>query len=430
MNAPSADINHSNREGGCDQRFLHPSAGDRRVQPFAPELGRQSHQTRHVLVSALAGPGAYVRGIARFARTCNWRLDLEAWPSSGGWAAHHDGILVVPHNRELAAVPPSALFPPCIALSENADEENPQQVGFDHREIGRVAAVHLLERFHRHFAWAPQRPDPANAQRLIGFREELTRRGNDCTLLPPVYGHDDADGLEHRAQFHQVLIAELKRLPRPLAVFAYNDHVALEVIAACQDAGLAIPDDVSVLGVGDTLACSASPIPLSTVELDYEKSGYQAASLLEQMMADLRPMAPVRVGPIGVATRRSTDALAVADQRVARALQFIAANFSNPTLSVDSVANISGMSRRQLERAVKRETGSTINDHIVRIRMNEASRFLQDKPRAKSDEIAARVGFIGRGTFFRTFRRYYGTSPKRISAGLPKLGRLGGQPIG
>jgi transcriptional regulator GlxA family with amidase domain len=69
------------------------------------------------------------------------------------------------------------------------------------------------------------------------------------------------------------------------------------------------------------------------------------------------------------------------------------------------------MSRRNLERSFRGETGSTINEHIVGIRMREASRLLKTQPRAKSAEIATLVGITETGTFFRTFRRYFGMSP-------------------
>jgi AraC-like DNA-binding protein len=107
----------------------------------------------------------------------------------------------------------------------------------------------------------------------------------------------------------------------------------------------------------------------------------------------------------------STDVTAVSNARVARALAFIAENYHDPMLSVGVVAEAIGMSRRQLERSVRQETGSTVNEHIVRTRMSEASRLLRHHPRARSADIAALVGLTGPGTFFRTFRRFFGMSP-------------------
>jgi LacI family transcriptional regulator len=154
-------------------------------------------------------------------------------------------------------------------------------------------------------------------------------------------------------------------------------------------------------------------VPVSSVEPDYEAKAQHAGDLLDALMrGDKVPPDGVRVPPRGVITRVSTDLRAVSDPRVARALAFIAENYPNPLLSVADVAAAVGVSRRQLERSFREATGCTLREHIVRTRMQEASRLLAAHPRAKSSDIATLVGLAGAGNFFRTFRRFYGTSPR------------------
>jgi len=120
----------------------------------------------------------------------------------------------------------------------------------------------------------------------------------------------------------------------------------------------------------------------------------------------------VRVRPKGVVTRVSTDVIAVSDARVARALRYIAEHYPDAGLSVEVVARAVGMSRRNLERSFRHETGRTIHEHIINVRMREASRLLAASPRTRTSDIAALVGLAEERTFFRVFRRHFGMSPK------------------
>ena len=232
-------------------------------------------------------------------------------------------------------------------------------------------------------------------------------------MLPPAHMRIGPYWQENWVEHRRALVAELQRLPRPSAIFAFNDCVAADIVDACRDAGLAVPEDIAVLGVGNSLACETSPVPLSTINEGLDEIGYTAASVLDELMNGHETRTRVvQVPPKGIVTRVSTDVVAVTDSRVARALSYIAEHYPDPMLTVGAVADAVGMSRRNLERSFRDETGRTINEHIVNIRMREASRLLKTHPRAKSTEIASLIGITEAGTFFRTFRRYFGMSPK------------------
>jgi LacI family transcriptional regulator len=157
--------------------------------------------------------------------------------------------------------------------------------------------------------------------------------------------------------------------------------------------------------------CEAAPVPLSSVELDHEEMAYRAAAVLDEVMRGNRAPEVTIVPPRGVITRLSTDTRAVGNPQVAQALGFIAEHYPEPMLSVADVADAVGISRRHLERSFRHETGCTVYEHIVKRRMQEASRLLRTHPRAKISAIAELVGFDGAGSFFRVFRRFFGESP-------------------
>ena len=288
----------------------------------------------------------------------------------------------------------------------------------DNAAIGRLAATHLLELAHRTFAWAPFINDRHNRERLSDFEAVLREHLRACEILPPLhrrigpYWHDDW------ANRRAALVQRLRSLAKPAAVFAANDCVGAEVADACREAGLVVPDDIAILGVGnDPLECESAHVPLSSIDPGFESLGYRAAELLAGIIGGAdAPEETIRVAPASVVTRASTGAGGSLNPRIAHALACIAENYPDPLFSVASIAGAVGLSRRQLERDFRHATGCTVRDFIERARMNEASRLLKDHPRTRIAAIAELVGLPGAGNFVRTFRRHFGMTPASYRA--------------
>ena len=355
-----------------------------------------------------------VAGIARYAREHHWHLITDmvvtgAWPRE--W--NGDGILAAMtyQSDELDRV--SGFGIPCVACSGGADAAHLPRVGPDNRQIGQIAADHLIERAHRSFAWAPFMDDVENGERLEAFRSRLADHGCTCQVLPPIYARAGMYWENNLAEYRRALIGEINRMPRPTGVFAFNDCVAAEIIDVAREAGLSVPQDIAVLGAGDAIVCTTSPVPISSVDPDWEEIGYRASAVLDEMMNGVDvPAHLLPVPPKGIITRLSTDLIAIADPRVARVLAYIAEHYPDPALTVGSIANAVGMSRRNLERSFRQTMCCTIHEHIVNVRMREAVRLLKASPRTKNSELAALIGVSGERTFFRMFRRHFGISPK------------------
>src|SRR5439155_11720978 len=117
----------------------------------------------------------------------------------------------------------------------------------------------------------------------------------------------------------------LAALPHPVGVLACNDVRGLQVLDSCRRIGLPVPERVAVLGVdNDVTLCELSDPPLSSIDQDLERIGYEAAALLDRLMnGEPPPPGPVLVEPLGVVSRRSTDAVAIDDPAVADALRLL-----------------------------------------------------------------------------------------------------------
>jgi LacI family transcriptional regulator len=206
----------------------------------------------------------------------------------------------------------------------------------------------------------------------------------------------------------------------PLGIFCYNDCVAADIVDACIEAEIQIPDQVAVLGVdNDPVICDCVQVPLSSVRHDLEGMAYEAAALLDALInGEPAPKIPKRISPKGVVTRKSTEVLAVENPDVSTALSYIQGNFLRGNLSVDDIVAHTQLSRRSLERAFREELQRTMLHEILRVRVNHAQKLLETTSLSVTD-IAARSGFASLNHFFRVFHGRTGLTPRAFRLARP-----------
>jgi LacI family transcriptional regulator len=152
-------------------------------------------------------------------------------------------------------------------------------------------------------------------------------------------------------------------------------------------------------------------VPLSSIEHDQGRTGYEGAELLDRIMdGEPPPAKTVLIPPRGITVRASTDLMATGSPIVRRALEFIRENLSSP-IGLDQVAAGAGTSRATMSRLFEQEFGRTVGKEILRQRMDLAKKLLSDDAHAVS-EVAYRTGFCNPAYFTNTFRRETGLSPK------------------
>jgi LacI family transcriptional regulator len=154
-----------------------------------------------------------------------------------------------------------------------------------------------------------------------------------------------------------------------------------------------VPDDVAVVGVdNDDLMCALSDPPLSSVALDVERAGYEAAHLLDGLMSGrIKRGYVVHVEPTHVVTRRSSDVIAQDDPLIVSALCFIRDHFAQD-ITVRDVAEEVGASRRTLERHFALVIGRSILSEIARCRIERAKELLLETE-VSCCRVASGVGF-------------------------------------
>ena len=241
-------------------------------------------------------------------------------------------------------------------------------------------------------------------------------------VLEDMVGNDEIDNWR---LFLKIIGRELKSAPKPLAVLTYDDADAAKVLSAALEAGLRVPEDVAIMGIGnDTVICENQAVPLSSVDHDLEKNGYEGAALLNRLMSKA-VRRPTRssieqsnnpnnrtflLPPRGIVIRKSTDTLAADDPLLSSALKEISKRLST-SFGVAEVAEALKVPRTRLDRLFAEKFSRSVGKEIVRQRIERAKKLLisTDKP---MKEIAALCGYCNAGYFTNAFRTETGLTPK------------------
>jgi LacI family transcriptional regulator len=284
----------------------------------------------------------------------------------------------------------------------------------DLNAIGELAAAYFLERRFTQFAFVGEiHGINWSRERGEAFAACVSRKGFTCHTYGTLSASEKQDwGLERER-----LCAWLKGLPKPVAVFAAMDVRGRQVLDACLTAGLDVPHEVAVLAVdNDELICDSTMPPLSSIALDTERMGYEAAQILDEAMRRVRTARRVTrtFPPLHVVTRRSTDAVHLEDEIVARALEFIWLNAQNP-IGVPDVVKHAGVSRRLLELRFRKALNSTIQEEFQRTRLKRVKTLLKETNLSVT-AIAKACGFTSKSYLGKVFRRTFRTTMTRYRA--------------
>ena len=372
-------------------------------------------ERRNVLILVTPAYQPRLAGIARYARQHGWQLTIldRIARQPRGW--NGDGVLVtLRDNPETVAFVKSLRRRkiPVVDLTFNHPEMRVPRVSGDHTAMGRLAREHFEERNFHNFAWFSTNWLNIHRLRYDGF----SNPSNPSNLSNPkrwVFSEEaPSERLDDFAWFNRWLGKKLRDAPKPLALLAYDDADAARALGACLAAGLSVPDDVAILGIGgDRLICENQSVPISSIEHDQGRTGYEGAELLDSLMDGKNPpRTPILIPPRGITVRASTDFIAAVNPILRRALEHVRANLAKP-IGLSQIAEEVGSSRATVARLFEHELGHSAGEEIMRQRIDMAKRLLKNDSLSIS-EIAYRTGFCNPAYFTNTFRRATGLTPK------------------
>jgi len=356
-----------------------------------------------------------VRGVAQYNRQQGrWSVFFTPQGPNDpppGWLKDWkgDGILARIDNRPMAeALLATGL--PVIDLRRGLTDLGLPTIGPDDAAVARWACDHLLERGFRTFGFfgTPRGLHPSMDARAEWFGRLVEEAGCSCDVFQGRRRRSTQEGWE--TELDRV-VAWLRTLPKPVGVMAANDDRGLQLLDACRRAGVLVPDDVAVVGVGnDDCLCNLSLPPLTSIDLNPQRIGYEAAALLDRWMAQPdQPPGHLQVEPRGIVTRMSTDVLATDDQAVIRAVKYIRAHACD-RIRVGDVLRQVRMSRGALEPRFKQILGHTIHQEIQRVQIERVKELLLNTG-SPLKNIARQAGFNYPEYMMRVFRQATGQTP-------------------
>ncbi|MCA9056155.1 MAG: DNA-binding transcriptional regulator [Planctomycetaceae bacterium] len=354
-----------------------------------------------------------LRGIIRYMRAHEeWSVFLEERALNSElptWLAdwHGDGIISRTITRWLADSVARA-GTPLVNLIDREQLAGIPSVSSDQEAIGRLGAEHLLERGYERFAFCGFAGEGWSDGRLAGFLASLRERGHTAVLHESVWKGSEAPAWDEE---QQAIGRWVDSLETPCGIMACNDIRAQQVLDACRIREIAVPDSIAVIGVdNDELLCQLSSPPLSSVIPNTEEIGYLAADLLARMMnGEEVARAEVRVAPVGVATRLSTDSVAIEDIEMAAAVRYIRENACRG-ISVREVLKQVPVSRSALERGFRKHLGRSPQQEIRNVQIKRCETLLKETD-LPMDRIASMCGFQHPEYMHVVFKRERGITP-------------------
>ncbi|MGE7368576.1 LacI family DNA-binding transcriptional regulator [Neorhizobium sp. NPDC001467] len=206
------------------------------------------------------------------------------------------GIICISTPHEDETIRRIADMLPCVYIGKEVDDERVYTVTGADRVGVSTTVAHLISSGHKDIAFISGGSSPGSARRLDGYRDAMSA----ASLTPReiIGGATLAVGRESALKL-------MGETPRPTAIIAHNDLVAMGAAAAVQEWGLKVPDDVSLVGFDDIPYAAADMLSLTTLRQDPATQARAAVAAMLHLLEDGDPVARSQLLPVELQLRRS-----------------------------------------------------------------------------------------------------------------------------
>ena len=290
----------------------------------------------------------------------------------------------------------------------------------DNAAIADMAAEHFISRGFRNLAYCGYNGINFSDVRCRVFVQAAEKVGCECHVFDK--GESDVrdfstnvvrgERYAPRADDAKAIRAWLKKLPKPVAVFCSHDLRAHQVLTLCREAGIAVPQEVAILGVDDdAILCAFTTPTLSSIDQNGLEIGREAVRLAEEML--LNPEArrnppQTFVKPLRLNVRESTEVYPIDPPWLSDALVYINRNAAKGITARDVFEHV-GLSHTTVALTFRQKLGVPVQDVLARTRLEEACRLLESGTTVT--DTARKSGFASVQYFCRAFASARGMSP-------------------
>ena len=362
-----------------------------------------------VMVSPMSFPRT--EGIARYAREHDWNLMIQDRLGYHPLAWNGDGVIATIRSDPVTFSCISRLMKrgvPVVDLTISRPDVAVPRVTSDHTAIGHLAAEHFRERNFRNAVWFSTGWGAVHAMRFKGLQEGLERAPLKWVLAESLPTSRQNDW----ASFTKWLRGAFAAAPKPVAALTYDEADGARLLNAALELDISVPEELAILTIGDNRTiCENQSVPLSSIDQNLERGGYEAAALLDRLMSGQRPpKKPILVPPLGVVVRRSTEVIAVSDPTVRKAMELISKRLAQP-IGSPQIADALGVRRPVLDALFREHLCHSVGEEIRRQRFARAKLLLETTNMSVA-AIAAETGYCSPSHLANTFRDATGVSPR------------------
>ncbi len=398
------------------------TVGEAGIPHSALRVPHSSFRRRHVLYLTAWNVHALHEGIVAYAEEAGWILDNSmCYSGEIPSGIRPDGVICRHAYRDDIINFTRSLDVPTVGF-EHTDRLPVPRAYYDEEAIGAMAARHLAERGFKELCFLHLCFTPYQMPRMTGFRREAEAAGCRFTELRPAAKPESWHPAPGAAW--EWLQEALARIEGPIGMMVTNDQIARPTIDALVDMGYRVPIQVAVVSAeNDAMICNIAAVPISSVDTNTYKLGYEAAHMLDRIMAGEPPLSEaLRVAPERVEIRNSSDIRATANEHASEALFYIWGHYME-RIRVEDVAEGASVTRRRLQTLFQDHVGRTMQEEIARVRTARACHLLKTTG-MKVNEIAAASGFSTSLHLHRTLQSALGMGPKefREEGAMPDCG--------
>ncbi len=280
---------------------------------------------------------------------------------------------------------------PVVTMNSPHPQRGITSISHDSQVTGALAARHLLSLGLDNFAFFASPPHQTWSQnRLKSYVAELSQLGR--TVIKYTGG-----SIGHW----------LATLPKPCGLFAANDLMAERIISEAFAHGIAIPNDIALVGCDDDpQICEHAEVTISSIRPDFLRCAELAVAAMECIMSG-RPYTGSSIyGDIGVTRRTSSRPISCFSPQITAMLEHIRLN-AHSGITTSDVLKLFPTSRRSAEDRFRKATGHSILEEIQSVRLVEVERLLSN-PMVQIGTVASRTGYASENFLARLFKRTHG----------------------
>ncbi|MGZ0655258.1 XylR family transcriptional regulator [Coraliomargarita sp. W4R72] len=379
------------------------------------------HRIAILVETSLASGRQILTGISHFLKERN---DISVFHHSGQLGQMHpdslvdwegDGIIARVLDQSIADLLVNTGLPIVDVLGNVPDTGFPL-VKTNNRAIGTMVAEHFIQRGFRNFGLIGLGQEHWSLEREHAFFEASREVDTSAHYLH--LKSTDSESV-HISDSLAAIRDWLPSLPKPIGILVASDQFAPLLFEAAHELKIRIPEDISIIGVdNDAPYCDLCRPALSSVDPNHEEVGYQAALLLEQLLAgETPPPQELEIRPNMIHLRRSSSSLAVDDPQLSQAMEYIRFNACKG-IGIDDIARHCGLSRSVLQRRFRSKINRTVGDSILNEKLTRAKELIYTGNLSMS-RVAELSGLSSQEYMSQVFRKHLHQSPKHFRSKVP-----------